>query len=69
MTGTSAGHSAFEDQGVVGRTRLDQVATLVTSPAMCPDPDEMLVIALRPDGVDVEFGNLGQNGNLYEKIA
>jgi len=45
----SGGIQAFDGQAVGGRSRLDQVATLLTSPAMCPDADEMLVIALRPD--------------------
>jgi diguanylate cyclase (GGDEF)-like protein len=40
---------AFDEQAVGGRSRLDQVATLLTSPAMCPDAEEMLVIAVRPD--------------------
>src|SRR5687768_9485879 len=45
----SGGIQAFDEQAVSGRSRLDQVATLLTSPAMCPDADEMLVIALRPE--------------------
>src|SRR5262245_61862046 len=45
----SSAVQAFDDEAVTGRSRLDQVATLLTSPAMCPDDDEMLVIALRPD--------------------
>lgn len=73
MTGTSAGHSAFDEQAVVGRTRLDQVATLVTSPAMCPDPDEMLVIALRPDSDDrrvlASAGNSAVRASISVSIA
>jgi diguanylate cyclase (GGDEF)-like protein len=45
----SGGIQAFDEQAVSGRSRLDQVATLLTSPAMCPDAEEMLVIAVRPD--------------------
>jgi diguanylate cyclase (GGDEF)-like protein len=45
----SGGIQAFDEQAVSGRSRLDQVATLLTSPAMCPDVEEMLVIAVRPD--------------------
>ena len=37
----------FEATG--GRSALDQVAALVTSPSICVDEDEMLVLALRPE--------------------
>jgi diguanylate cyclase (GGDEF)-like protein len=46
---------------VSGRTRLDQVAALLTSEAMCPDLDELFVIALRPDRDDRRV--IGSAGN------
>ena len=56
-----------------GRSRLDQVATLLTSPAMCPDADEMLVIALRPDldnrRVIASAGNSAVRASISVSIA
>ena len=52
---------------------MDQVATLLTSPAMCPDPEEMLVIALRPDEekrrVVASAGNSAVRASISVSIA
>ena len=69
----SGGLQAFDEQAVTGRSRLDQVATLLTSPAMCPDVDEMLVIALRPDldnrRVIASAGNSAVRASISVSIA
>lgn len=69
----SGGLQAFDEQAVTGRSRLDQVATLLTSPAMCPDPEEMLVIALRPDAHDrrvvASAGNSAVRASISVSIA
>src|SRR5262245_62727117 len=69
----SSAVQAFDDEAVTGRSRLDQVATLLTSPAMCPDPDEMLVIALRPDHdnrrVVASAGNSAVRASISVSIA
>jgi diguanylate cyclase (GGDEF)-like protein len=69
----SSGLEAFDEQAVTGRSRLDQVATLLTSPAMCPDPDEMMVIALRPDAdnrrVVASAGNSAVRASISVSIA
>ena len=69
----SGGLQAFDEQAVTGRSRLDQVATLLTSPAMCPDPEEMLVIALRPDHdnrrVVASAGNSAVRASISVSIA
>jgi diguanylate cyclase (GGDEF)-like protein len=52
---------------------LDQVATLLTSPAMCPDEEEMLVIAVRPDQdqrrVIASAGNSAVRASISVSIA
>ena len=69
----SSAVQAFDDQAVSGRSRLDQVATLLTSPAMCPDEEEMLVIALRPDHdkrrVIASAGNSAVRASISVSIA
>ena len=69
----SGGLQAFDEQAVSGRSRLDQVATLLTSPAMCPDADEMLVIALRPDldnrRVIASAGNSAVRASISVSVA
>jgi diguanylate cyclase (GGDEF)-like protein len=64
---------AFDEQAVSGRSRLDQVATLLTSEAMCPDPEEMFVIALRPDRDDrrviASAGNSAVRASVSVSIA
>ena len=69
----SGGLQAFDEQAVAGRSRLDQVATLLTSPAMCPDAEEMLVIALRPDlhnrRVVASAGNSAVRASISVSIA
>jgi diguanylate cyclase (GGDEF)-like protein len=69
----SGGIEAFDEQAVTGRSRLDQVATLLTSPAMCPDADEMLVIAVRPDldsrRVIASAGNSAVRASISVSIA
>ena len=69
----SGGIEAFDEQAVSGRSRLDQVATLLTSPAMCPDADEMLVIAVRPDldsrRVIASAGNSAVRASISVSIA
>jgi diguanylate cyclase (GGDEF)-like protein len=68
-----SGVQAFDEQAVSGRSRLDQVATLLTSPAMCPDAEEMLVIALRPDHdnrrVVASAGNSAVRASISVSIA
>ena len=72
-TGMSGGLQAFGEQGVSGRSRLDQVATLLSSPAMCPDAEEMLVIALRPDldnrRIIASAGNSAVRASISVSIA
>jgi len=69
----SGGLQAFDEQAVTGRSRMDQVATLLTSPAMCPDAEEMLVIALRPDQdsrrVVASAGNSAVRASISVSIA
>ena len=69
----SGGLQAFDEQAVTGRSRLDQVATLLTSPAMCPDVDEMLVIAVRPDHdsrrVVASAGNSAVRASISVSVA
>ena len=69
----NGGLQAFDEQAVSGRSRLDQVATLLTSPAMCPDEEEMLVIALRPDHdkrrVIASAGNSAVRASISVSIA
>ena len=69
----SGGLQAFDERAVTGRSRLDQVATLLTSPAMCPDPDEMLVLALRPDEdkrrVVASAGNSAVRASISVSVA
>ena len=69
----SGGIQAFDEQAVSGRSRLDQVATLLTSPAMCPDADEMLVIALRPEldnrRVIASAGNSAVRASISVSVA
>jgi diguanylate cyclase (GGDEF)-like protein len=52
---------------------MDQVATLLTSAAMCPDEEEMLVIALRPDQdsrrVVASAGNSAVRASISVSIA
>lgn len=64
---------AFDEQGVSGRTRLDQVAALLTSEAMCPDAEELFVIALRPDRDDrrviASAGNSAVRASISVSIA
>jgi diguanylate cyclase (GGDEF)-like protein len=69
----SSAVQAFDDEALTGRSRLDQVATLLTSPAMCPDEEEMLVIALRPDRdnrrVIASAGNSAVRASISVSIA
>src|SRR6478735_8902879 len=69
----SGGLQAFDEQAVSGRSRMDQVATLLTSPAMCPDAEEMLVVALRPDEdkrrVVASAGNSAVRASISVSIA
>jgi diguanylate cyclase (GGDEF)-like protein len=69
----NGGIQAFDEQAVSGRSRLDQVATLLTSPAMCPDAEEMLVIALRPDldnrRVIASAGNSAVRASISVSVA
>ena len=69
----SGGLQAFDEQAVSGRSRLDQVATLLTSPAMCPDEEEMLVIALRPERdsrrVVASAGNSAVRASISVSVA
>src|SRR5580765_6712074 len=69
----AGGLQAFDEQAVTGRSRLDQVATLLTSPAMCPDAEEMLVIAVRPDldnrRVIASAGNSAVRASISVSIA
>lgn len=71
--GVSGGLQAFDEQAVIGRSRLDQVATLLTSPAMCPDAEEMLVIALRPEDdnrrIVASAGNSAVRASISVSIA
>jgi diguanylate cyclase (GGDEF)-like protein len=64
---------AFDERAVSARSRLDQVATLLTSEAMCPDADEMFVIALRPDRDDrrviASVGNSAVRASISVSIA
>ena len=60
---------AFDEQAPSGRSRLDQVATLLTSEAMCPDADELFVIALRPDRDDRRVISSSGNSAVRASIS
>jgi len=49
MTVTPSAPQTMGFEATGGRSALDQVAALVTSPSICVDEDEMLVLALRPE--------------------